>query len=160
MNQSLKTIVDGCAPYIQDALETYVANADNPVKDVRIRERAYITGYLIAARNSGSLPEAHCDRLLEQIRAADGHRIIAACFIQPAPLTTGEASLLRRRLGGAGGFENALWDTIERADSTNLDAIAQGFPEHVAAYRRYAHETGYWDALVKRAERCPSRPAR
>lgn len=29
---------------------------------------------------------------------------------------------------------------------------AKGFPEHVAAYRRYTSEDGYWDALRAKIE--------
>ena len=71
------------------------------------------------------------------------------------PTTTpnaGEQSLYNRNCGIQGGFETALWDALERADSTNLDALAKGFPEHVTAYRRYASEDGYWNNLVAKVE--------
>lgn len=64
----------------------------------------------------------------------------------------GERSLYRRKCGIQGGFETALWDALERADSTNLDALAKGFPEHVAALRNFYHQAGYWDALRAKVE--------
>ena len=71
------------------------------------------------------------------------------------PTTTpnaGEQSLYNRNCGIQGGFETALWDALERADSTNLDALAKGFPEHVAALRNYRHQLGYWPNLVAKIE--------
>lgn len=64
----------------------------------------------------------------------------------------GERSLYRRQYDNLGGFETALWDALERADSTNLDALAKGFPEHVAALVAYRHQPGYWDALRAKVE--------
>ena len=42
--ESLLNIVTGCVPHIQTALQTYAANAESPVREVRIRERARIEG--------------------------------------------------------------------------------------------------------------------
>ncbi len=64
----------------------------------------------------------------------------------------GERSLYRSHYDSLGGFETALWDALERADSTNLDALAKGFPEHVAALRNFRHQPGYWDALRAKVE--------
>ena len=64
----------------------------------------------------------------------------------------GERSLYRSHYDSLGGFETALWDALERADSTNLDALAKGFPEHVAALRNYYHVAGYWDVLRAKIE--------
>ena len=70
----------------------------------------------------------------------------------PPAITEGERSLYRHHYDSLGGFETALWDALERADSTNLDALAKGFPEHVAALRNFRHQHGYWDALRAKVE--------
>ena len=59
----------------------------------------------------------------------------------------GERSLYRWQYRSASDFEASLWQCIITADSTNLDALAKGFPEHVTAYLRYASEDGYWNNL-------------
>ena len=64
----------------------------------------------------------------------------------------GEQSLYRWQYRQTSGFEAPLWECISTADSTNLNALAKGFPEHVAAYRRYASEHGYWPNLVAKIE--------
>jgi len=70
----------------------------------------------------------------------------------PPAITEGEQSLYRHHYDSLGGFETALWDALERADSTNLDALAKGFPEHVAALRNFRHQPGYWPNLVAKVE--------
>ena len=70
----------------------------------------------------------------------------------PPAITEGERSLYRRHYDSLGGFETALWDALERADSTNLDALAKGFPEHVTALRNYRHLPSYWPNLVAKIE--------
>lgn len=152
MNESIKTIIAAVLPHVADALETYAFNANSGV-EARKLARAHIEGYLISARNSGSLLDAHCDRLLDEIKTADGHRIIAACF-EPAkpPINEGERSLWRWQYWQTGGFEGSLWDAIKQADSTNLAALANAFPEHVAAYWNFAHTSGYWAALRDRID--------
>jgi hypothetical protein len=67
-------------------------------------------------------------------------------------INDGERSLYRWQRGVMGGFESALWDVILRADTTNLRRLAQGFPEHVAAYHNFAHKSGWWAALAERIE--------
>lgn len=157
MNESLKTIVAGLVPHVREALRIYTSDSESALQQVRIEARARIQGYLLAVRNSGNLCAGHCDHLLDEIRTADGHRIIAACFEpKKPPITEGERSLhrykYRYKYRACGSFEGLLWDAIVAADSTNLDAIAKGFPEHVTAYRRFANEFGYLDALCKRIE--------
>lgn len=153
MNESLKTIVAGLVPHVREALRIYTSDSESALQQERIKARARIEGYLLAARNSGNLCVGHCDHLLDLIRDRDGYRIIAACFEpKKPPITEGERSLHRWQYKLCGGFERSLWDAILAADSTNLAAIEKGFPEHIAAYRAYANQTGYWDALCKRIE--------
>lgn len=149
--ESLKTIVDSCPGHVRAALQNYAFESNHETPLVRSVTRARIEGYLIACRNSGSLLQDHGRRLLDEIKTPDGYRIIAACFTKPEPeITEGERSLYRWQYKIAGGFERSLWDAITAADSTNLAAIAQGFPSHVEAYRRYTSERGYFDELCKR----------
>jgi hypothetical protein len=150
--ESLKTIVDSCAGHVRDALQAYASLAENDnTPDYRKRLRAHIEGYLLAAKNSGNLLIEHHARLCDEIKTTDGYRLIGACFEPKKPLTTaGERSLYRWQYKLCGGFESALWITIERADSANLAALERAFPEHVAAFRRYANEAGYWDDLCNR----------
>ena len=155
MTTELKTIIAGLVPHVADALQTYAENSCKPAAGATalLKARARIEGYLIAARNSGNLLDNHCDGLLEEIRNV-GHFKIAACFPAPLePLNEGERSLYRWQYKVAGGFEKSLWSAIMAADSTNLAALANAFPEHVAAYQNFAHTSGYWDALVKRANK-------
>jgi len=69
-------------------------------------------------------------------------------------INTGERSLIQRHIhrDNQGGFERKLWELIEVADSTNLDRLAEGFPEHVAAYRAYSNTSGWWHELLARAD--------
>lgn len=145
-----QTIAD-LAPHIADQLEQY---ATSILSNVRVRDhaRGYIFGYLRASHSAGSLLESDLDLLIETIRKPDGQEVLAACFPKPkAGVTAGERSFYNWRNGNPlGSFERNLWNLISIADSNNLAAIEQSFPSHVEAYRRFAHETGYWDALVER----------
>jgi hypothetical protein len=67
-------------------------------------------------------------------------------------ITEGEHSLYRWQHDTLGGFESALWDALQRADKGNLARLEAGYPEHVAALRRFRHTPGYWDALRARIE--------
>ena len=67
-------------------------------------------------------------------------------------ITEGERSLYRWQHDDLGGFESHLWECITRADSKNQARLEAGYPEHVAAYRRYSRTPGYWDALRARVE--------
>ena len=49
-----------------------------------------------------------------------------------------------------GSFSTNLFKAISFADTRNLSKIALGFPEEVAAYKRYANEEGYWFELKQR----------
>ena len=51
-----------------------------------------------------------------------------------------------------GGFKEALWKAISRADDNNKASLAIGFPEEVEAYQRFAHEEGYWTEVKKKME--------
>ena len=151
MTASLKTLVAGLVPHVADALETYV----NWGVEARKQARANIEGYLLAAHNSGSLLTQDLERLLDEIKTSHGHRTLAACFSPQAklpPINEGERSLWRWQYRQTGGFEGALWDVIKQADSTNLAALANAFPEHVAAYQNFAHTSGYWAALRDRID--------
>ena len=151
--ESLKTIVDSCPGHVRAALQQYVKTTTNSSLRGRDVARGRIEGYLVACRNTGSLLQNHAQRLLDEIKTPDGYRIIAACFPEAKPIVTdGERSLWRWQYKVTGGFERSLWDAIITADSTNLAAIEKGFPEHVAAYRSYANEAGYWYDLCKRVD--------
>jgi hypothetical protein len=66
-------------------------------------------------------------------------------------LNAGEQSLVDWQLRrGLGGFESALWGAICRADTGNLARLEVGFTQHVAAYRKYSHEAGWWRRLKRR----------
>ena len=150
---SLKTVVDSCALHVRSALQQYAKATSNSSLRGRDVARGRIEGYLAACRNSGTLLQDHCQRLLDEIKTTDGYRLIGACFSKPKPaITEGERSLWRWQKKLYGGFERSLWDAIITADSTNLAAIEKGFPEHVAAYRSYANEAGYWYDLCKRVD--------
>jgi len=47
-------------------------------------------------------------------------------------------------------FSTRLFQAISKADTSNLNKLAKGFPEEVAVYRRYANDDGYWDDVQKR----------
>ena len=51
-----------------------------------------------------------------------------------------------------GGFKEALWDAIRQADGSNQDALYLAFPEQIVAYRRFSHEPGYWQDVLRRAK--------
>lgn len=151
MNESLKQIVAGLNSHVRNALETYVEHYTPALAAERMKARAHIEGYLLAARNSGNLCVSHCDRLLDEIKTADGYRIIAACFepVKP-PITAGERSLYRYKFNECGGFEHSLWEAIFKADLGNLALLRKAFPEHVHARDNFANQRGWWDALVCR----------
>jgi hypothetical protein len=124
-------------PNVRHAVENF---RDDPTE----RNECYTTGYLVAASEAGVLLAEHRMVLVQWVANT------AHAAKQPKITTDGERSLYRWQYRITGGFEKALWDTIAAADGYNLDAIAKGFPTHIEAYRRFAHESGYWDALVKR----------
>jgi hypothetical protein len=113
--------------------------------DLNTENACYVTGYLVAANEAGALLAEHRTELIQWI--ANTERAAK----QPE-ITEGERSLYRWRHLGAGGFERRFWEAVMAADSTNLEALAKGFPTHVTAYQRYAHESGYWPDLQARIE--------
>lgn len=61
-----------------------------------------------------------------------------ADVLDPAgPLTTGERKALEWQLSMTGGFFTALFDLMTKCDPSNLDRLANGFPEYVQGYRAY-----------------------
>lgn len=150
---TLNQTIAGLNPDIQKELAYYAAAIKNSGAGVlRATElKARLIGYLHACHIHAAILDADYKTLLDLIRDTDGHRIIAAALPpKPVPITEGERSLYRWQYKIAGSFERCLWDAITAADSTNLAAIAQGFPSHVEAYRRYTSEHGYFDELCKR----------
>lgn len=70
-------------------------------------------------------------------------------------LNRGECHLVGWQYGlNKGSFYGHLMEAISRASSTNLQRLAQGFPEEVEAYTRYISEDGYWDRIVEEARGC------
>lgn len=63
-------------------------------------------------------------------------------------LNPGEQSLVKWQYQMHGGFFTALWKAISVADGENLERLANAFPLHVGAYRRYIGEPGYWEGLL------------
>ena len=109
------------------------------------RNACYATGYLVAASEAGALLPEHRTTLVQFIANTEHAAKVPK-------ITEGERSLWRWRNLGAGGFEKSLWSTIMAADGTNLEMLGRAFPQHVAAYRRYAYETGFWADLQARIE--------
>ena len=67
-------------------------------------------------------------------------------------INEGERSLWRWQCRTLGGFESHLWGAISNADTDNLRRLEAGYPEHVAALRRFRHTPGYWTSLRARIE--------
>jgi hypothetical protein len=59
----------------------------------------------------------------------------------------GTRSLWKWQYHEGGHFNAALWDAITKADGGNLARLEKGFPEHVAAYRSYISEPGWWERV-------------
>ena len=57
-----------------------------------------------------------------------------AQFLESPQFTRGEKKYLEFQWHMAGGFYTSLWQTIARADNSNLEKLRAGFPEEVAAY--------------------------
>lgn len=66
-------------------------------------------------------------------------------------LTPGEVELVKWQFRLHGDFKKALWEAIARADINNLMALGMGFPDEVAAFNRFANESGYWEDVKRRA---------
>jgi len=63
------------------------------------------------------------------------------------PVTAAEYHLYDWQHKRAGGFITTLFNAMMQADETNLNKLAQGFPEHVQAYKYFARRPGYWEWL-------------
>lgn len=68
-------------------------------------------------------------------------------------LTRAELALVRWQFNNQSGFEAALWTAIHRADSSNLELLARGYPEEVEAYTKYMSVSGYWQEVMEIAEK-------
>ena len=64
-------------------------------------------------------------------------------------MTEGEERLYYWATGRSGSFYTALFDMIGKADDVNKMKLAKGFPEEVAAFKRYQEEPGGWEAIQK-----------
>ena len=72
-------------------------------------------------------------------------------FIQSSSqLTEEEQVIYEWQYSMDGGFRHLLMDTISRADSRNLEKLRLGFPVHVKAYERFAHENGWFEGIQRR----------
>jgi hypothetical protein len=149
-NESLKTIVTGLMPHVRNTLELYGEEAKHATPTMHAASRNYMEGYLLGTYKSGTLLHKHFVRLMNEIKTAYGHRVIAACFNPTNPITEGERSLYRYKFEATGSFERALWEAFFAADSSNLANLTNGFPSHSEAFRQYATESGWWDTLVAR----------
>jgi hypothetical protein len=137
-NQNITRTLNLVTPQVRRNVEQFI---HKPTE----RNACYVTGYLVAACEAGALLAEHRTVLVQWIANTEHAAKVP-------PLTEGERSLWRWRNLGAGGFEKSLWSTIMAADGTNLEMLGRAFPQHVAAYRRYAYETGYWTDLQARIE--------
>lgn len=68
-------------------------------------------------------------------------------------LDDGERSLYDWQFRNHGSFFMALWEAISKADTENLNSLSKAFPKHVAAYKRYIGEDGYWSGILYRVGR-------
>lgn len=64
----------------------------------------------------------------------------------------GEEQLLRWQYGMAGGYVDALFTLLSKADSKNFAKLHRAYPEEADAYEAYATKPGYWDDVKRRAE--------
>jgi len=59
-------------------------------------------------------------------------------------LTPGELFIFDWQYQRLGNFKTALMDAIIKADLPNRNKLEIVFPDEVAAYRRFANESGWW----------------
>ena len=52
----------------------------------------------------------------------------------------------------SGSFFTKLFDAMTKADNINLGRLGEGFPEEVAAFRRFRDEKDYWSGIETRWE--------
>lgn len=62
----------------------------------------------------------------------------------------GELFILRWQFNTAGSFDKALAEAMSKADTKNLNAFAQGFPEEAEAMWKYKTERDWWDSVKNR----------
>lgn len=67
-------------------------------------------------------------------------------------LNDGERALVEWQYRMAGGFTTSLFELMSQADNSNLNRLSRAFPEHVAAFRDYAHERNWWTDLRNRLD--------
>ena len=56
-----------------------------------------------------------------------------------------------------GGFHEALWQAIKRADDSNLSKIACGFPIEIQGFSKYKNEPGWWQEVERKVVTSPSK---
>lgn len=67
-------------------------------------------------------------------------------------MNRGERKFCEWKHNKSDSFYNALFETIFKADSININRLAEGFPEEVWAVKKYKAEPGYWSKLKKEWE--------
>ncbi len=65
-------------------------------------------------------------------------------------LTREERAVVDWQYGFCGGFFEALFGAIAKADEQNLASIEKGFPDEVAGYKHYAYQDGWWPMVEKK----------
>jgi hypothetical protein len=68
-------------------------------------------------------------------------------FINSQFLTEEERIIYEWQHDKDGGFRHTLMSAISIADGDNLECLRKGFPVHVRAYERFAHERGWYEAV-------------
>lgn len=68
-------------------------------------------------------------------------------------LTKEEREVLDWQYGHCGDFRIALWEAIMRADDSNLERLALGFPDFVRGYVKYINISGWWQEVQEKAKR-------
>jgi len=68
-------------------------------------------------------------------------------FINSQFLTEEERIVYEWQHERDGHFQHLLMNAISKADSINLENIRRGFPIHVRAYERFAHERGWYESV-------------
>jgi len=68
-------------------------------------------------------------------------------------LSPAEEKFMEYQHGMTGSFYTLLFRAAEAADSSNLQKLAQGFPEEVRVVYRWKTEYGYADNLLERWEK-------
>ena len=66
--------------------------------------------------------------------------------------TVGEKKFYEFKKGMSGVFYKALFEAGFKADPENLQKLAAGFPDEMAALYRFKSEDGYWENLCARMQ--------